>query len=83
MNTTTTYKDADEAYDAGTEWVDSTDRHEKLDFIMETASVEFKDTFLNEIVQWMGEDDFSEFFKHLRRNWDIKTPQELDFDMNN
>jgi len=82
MNTTTTYKDADEAHDAGNEWIDSTRRFEKLDFIMETASIEFKDTFLNEIVQWMGEEDFSEFFKHLRRNWDIKTPQELDYEMN-
>ena len=81
-NTLTEYKDADAAWEAGNEWIDSTRRFEKLDFIMETASIEFKDTFLNEIVQWMGEEDFSEFFKHIRRNWDIKTPQELDYAMN-
>jgi hypothetical protein len=79
---TTTYKDADEAWEAGNEWIDTTRRSEKLDYLMETASVEFKDTLLNEIVQWMGEDDFDEFFKHLRRNWEIKTPQELDYAMN-
>ena len=82
MNTTTTYKDAEEAYDAGTEWIDSTRRFEKLDYLMETASVEFKDNFLNEIVQWMGEEDFSKFYKHLRRNWEIKTPPEFDYAMN-
>ena len=81
--TTTPQQDADQAYDAGTEWIDSTDRFEKLDYIMETASVEFKDIFLNELVQWMGEEDFSEFFTHLRRNWELKTPQELDYQMNN
>ena len=73
----------DEAYDAGQEWIKESNRFEKLDYLMETASIEFKDTFLNEIVQWMGEDDFDNFFKHLCRNWDIKTPQELDYLMNN
>ena len=79
----TTYPNADEAYDAGTEWIDKSDRFEKLDFIMETASVEFKDNFLNELVQWMGDEDFSEFFKHLRKTWGFKTPPELDFNLNN
>jgi uncharacterized 2Fe-2S/4Fe-4S cluster protein (DUF4445 family) len=79
---TTTYKSADEAYDAGTEWIDSSDRFEKLDYIMETASVEFKDNFLNELVQWMSGEDFSEFYMHLRRNWNIKTPPELDYAIN-
>jgi hypothetical protein len=78
----TTYKSADEAWEAGNEWIDTVNRFEKLDYLMETASVEFKDNFLNEIVQWMGEEDFSEFFKHARRNWSIKTPQELDYAMN-
>ena len=81
-NTTTEYKDADEAWEAGNVWVRQTDRHEKLDYLMETASPEFKDNIVNEMVRWMGEEDFSEFFKHLRRNWDIKTPQELDYEMN-
>ena len=79
----TTYKDADEAYEAGNQWVHQSDRFEKLDFIMETATVELKDNFLNELVQWMGDKEFAEFFKHIRRNWDFKTPQELDYAMNN
>ena len=77
-----TYKDENEAHDAGTKWIEQSDRFEKLDYLMETCSIEFKDNFLNEIVQWMGEDDFTEFFKHLCRNWGIKTPQELDYLMN-
>ena len=78
----TTYKDADEAWEAGNEWIRQSDRWEKLDYLMETASPEFKDNIVNEMVRWMGQDDFNEFFNHLRRNWDIKTPQELDFEMN-
>ena len=83
MNTTyTTEQDtANEAWEAGQEWIDKSDRFEKLDFIMETASIEFKDNFLNEIVQWMGDEDFSEFFKHIHRNWGFLTPQELDHRM--
>jgi hypothetical protein len=50
---------------------------------METASIELRDNFINEIVQWMSDEDFSEFFKHLRKNWGFKTPQELDHAMNN
>ncbi len=77
-----TYKDENEAYNAGSEWIDTANRFEKLDYLMETSSIEFKDNFLNEIVQWMGEEDFSEFFKHLRRNWGTLTPMELDYRMN-
>lgn len=79
---TTTYKSADEAWEAGNEWIDTENRFEKLDYLMETASIEFKDNLLNELVQWMGEEDFSEFFEHVRRCWDIKTPPELDYAMN-
>ena len=80
---TTTYKDADEAYDAGNEWMKTSNRHEMLDFLMETASPEFKDNLVNEMVKFMSDKDFAEFFSHLRRNWGVLTPQELDFNMNN
>jgi hypothetical protein len=82
MNTSTTYKDADEAYDAGTEWIDCTRRSVKLDYLLETSTQEFKDKLLDEIVQWMSEDDFREFFNCLRRNWNVLTPQELDYALN-
>jgi hypothetical protein len=82
MNTTTEYKTHDEAWEAGNAWVRDTDRFEKLDFLMETASPEFKDNLVNELVKFMGQDDFNEFFNHLRRNWGINTPQELEYEMN-
>jgi len=83
MNTTTTpQQDADQAYDAGTEWIRMSDRHEKLDFLMETASVEFKDGILNELMNFIHEDDMDKFFKHLRKTWSIKTPPELDYELN-
>ena len=78
----TTYKDADEAWEAGNQWARATRRWDKLDYLMETATPEFKDNIVNELVKFMSEDDFNEFFDHLRRNWDIKTPQELDYAMN-
>lgn len=79
-NTLTEYKDADTAWEAGNEWVQDSTRFEKLDFLMETASPEFKDRIVNEMARWMGQEDFNKFFNHLRRSWDIKTPQELDFE---
>ena len=83
MNTTTEYKDADEAWEAGNEWVRKSDRWEKLDYMKETCSKEFlEETLLHEVVKFMGEHEFSELFNHLRRNWGMKTPQELDYEMN-
>lgn len=81
MNTTT-YKNADEAWEAGNEWVQETNWADKLEFLMETASPEFKDTIINEMVRWIGDYDFNKFFNHLRRHWDVKTPQELEFETN-
>ena len=83
MNTTTEYKDADEAWEAGNEWVRQSDRWEKLDYLKETCSTEFlEENLLHEVVKFMGEHEFRAFFEHLRRNWGIKTPQELDYEMN-
>jgi hypothetical protein len=50
---------------------------------METADPEFKDNLINEIVKFMSDKDFAEFFSHIRRNWGVLTPMELDFNMNN
>jgi hypothetical protein len=80
---TTTYPNTDQAYEAGTEWIRMSDRHEKLDFLMETASPEFKDNLINELINFIHEDDMDKFFKHLRKTWCIKTPPELDYEMNN
>jgi hypothetical protein len=82
MNKTTEYKDADAAWMAGNEWILKSDKWEKMDFLMETASPEFKDNLINELMKFMSEFDTCEFFNHLRRNWGIKTPQELDYEMN-
>jgi len=52
-------------------------RFDKIDYLIETCSEEFvKNQLLNEMVQWMGESDFTEFFEHLCRNWDIINPEE-------
>jgi hypothetical protein len=73
---------ADKAWEAGNRWVQTSNRWEKLDFLMETASSEFKDQLVQEMVRWMGEDDYNEFFNHLRRNWGVLTKPELEYEMN-
>jgi len=83
MNTTTKYNTIDEAWEAGNKWVESTNRFEMLDFLTEIASPEFRDTLLIEVTKFMSDKTFAEFFNHLRRNYGVVTPQELDFNMNN
>lgn len=55
-------------------------RFEKLDWLEQTTSENFmKEEFVLEMIRWMGEDDFDEFYDHLCRNWNIaKTPTELE-----
>ena len=55
-------------------------RYEKLEYLVETCSENFiKDCpMLQEMVRWMEEDDFSEFFSRLCSNWEIKDPTEED-----
>ena len=55
-------------------------RFEKLDWLKETCNEAFmNDDFVNELVMWLGEDEFDAFYEHICRNWDIApTPEELN-----
>ena len=57
------------------------DRFEKMEFLQETTTVEFHTkTILEEMVSWMGEDDFSRFYDHLCSNWDVcRSQEELNY----
>jgi len=78
-----TYNTVEEAYEAGQDWIHKSTRHEKMDFLKESCTADFiENKLMDEMVRWMGEDDFSEFYKHLCRNWGILTEPELDFQMN-
>lgn len=59
-------------------------RYDKLEWLEQTTSEEFmKETLVQEMVRWMGEDDFSEFYDHLCRMWEIaRSPNELEAKMN-
>lgn len=82
MNTTT-YKDADEAWEAGNEWIEKSTKGEKFEFLQETCTAEFlKENLLQEILNYLYEYQVNEIFIRLRKNWGIKTPQELDYEMN-
>jgi len=55
------------------------ERLEKLAWLEETCSEGFiSNILITEMVRWMGEEDFNEFYEHLCSHWDIKTPEELD-----
>lgn len=58
-------------------------RYEKLEWLQETTGPKFmQETLVQEIVRWMGEDDFNKFYDYLCRNWDIaRTPNELEAKM--
>ena len=55
-------------------------RFDKMEWLEENCSEEFmKETLVQEMVRWMGENEFEEFYDHLCRNWEIaKGPEELD-----
>lgn len=57
-------------------------RFEKVEYLLETCSPEFIKAcpFLDEMVSWMDEDDFSKFFTHICACWDIKDPEDLEDD---
>lgn len=58
-------------------------RYDKLEWLQETCSKDFLENHLmNEMVRWMGEDDFEAFYDHLCRNWDIaRDPADLKYRM--
>jgi hypothetical protein len=65
--------------DMNQDWYRSTSRFDKLQFIKETSSpIWFEEHFLQELVTWMGEDEFNAFFKNqLVRYWEMKPEPEL------
>ena len=55
-------------------------RFDKLEWLIETCRGDFvKDsTLLREMVSWMGENDFDEFYQKLCNEWNILSPEELN-----
>lgn len=85
MNTITINTTEDTIEAANEAWMNGTSRYEKLGYLLEVCSSEHikECTLLTEIVSWMSEDDFDEFFKRHCSLWNIKTPAELEHEMNN
>ena len=78
------YKTSDEAWEAGQQWIKNSSTWEKMEHLKESCTEYFfKDcTLLGEMARWMSQEEFTKFFKHLCSNWEIKTPQEIDYEMN-
>lgn len=53
-------------------------RFEKLTFLQDTTEFN-KDTILNDLVGWMTDDDFNQFYDYFCQAWDIcRDHEELD-----
>ena len=54
----------------------NTTRFEKVEWLREnTTETHIRDMFLTELVSWLGEDNFNEFFEYHCRVWNIETPE--------
>ena len=52
-----------------------TNRFDKLSWMFDnTTEKHMKEMFLTELVNWLEEDEFTEFFKFHTRVWNIETP---------
>ena len=53
-------------------------RFEKMEFISETSAINRK-TIMEEMVSWMTEEQFNDFYEYFCSNWDIcRSQQELN-----
>ena len=51
-------------------------RYDKLEWLEQTTSPQFmQETLVQEMVRWMGEDEFEQFYDHLCRMWGIARDQ--------
>ncbi len=55
-------------------------RTEKIQWLRDTCTKDFvHNQLLDEMVMWMGEDDFSKFYDHLCGCWDLaRSPEDPD-----
>ncbi len=59
------------------------ERFEKLEYLRETLGRSFfgraheESIFLEELVRWVGEDDFNDFYNKFCSDWDILKQDEL------
>jgi antirestriction protein len=73
----------DKVYEERQKWIQETNRWEKIAFLEETLSEHHKNNLIVELVNWMGESGFDDFFKRYASNHSILTPAELEFCANN
>lgn len=54
-------------------------RHEKLEFLDETTHFKTNNALLKELVGWLTDDDFNQFYEDFCSNWDIcRSHEELN-----
>ena len=54
-------------------------RYEKYEWLEQTCSEKFmKEEFVLELLHWVGEDDFEEFYDRLCRLWEIRREEAVD-----
>lgn len=79
--TTCEYTSADEALEAGDQWIKNSNKMEKLAWLKTSCSPEFiKTELLKEMASYMYEYQFVEIFERLRKERGVKTPQEFAYE---
>ena len=60
------------------------DRFEKMEWLRETCTEEFvKTSIIDEMVMFMSDEYFAQFYEHLCSCWNIaESPEELDKQLN-
>ena len=54
----------------------NTTRFEKVEWLFENCGeTHMKEFFFNELIAWMFEEEFNEFYEHHTRLWSIETPE--------
>ena len=73
MKTTYVIKDERKEHEKWNRW-------EKMAFLAETTTLEtYTKDILEEMISWMGDDDFNKFYDHFCSNWDIcRSHEELN-----
>ncbi len=72
-----------QAYELDKKWLEETNRFDKVEYLLESCRADHivETPFLNEMVNWMSESAFTEFFARHCSLHNILLPNELKYQM--
>ena len=78
-----TFETEEQADQQDEKWLQESTRYDKVEYLLESCQEGHivESTFFNEMVSWMDEDDFTEFFKRHCSLHNILLPNALTYQM--